>query len=114
MVDGVRVLDVVINAQSSVAAPVGAVVRVVRVQVRAESHDYLARVLPCGRCGGQLTGWCPERDAGRRAGVEDTELQIVEEVLFLEKVMTARFQALARCGVLGHETDVFDGADVEH
>lgn len=41
-------------------------------------------------------------------------MQVVEEVLLLEKVMSSSFQTLPCCRVRGHKTDIVDGADVEH
>ena len=113
MVDRVGVPDVVVEAHAAVAAPVGAVGRVVRVQVRAEPHDDLALVLPRGHRGGG--GRSPARGgAGWGLRVEEGEVQVVEEGLLPEEVVALGLQALARGGVRGHEADVVDGADVEH
>ncbi len=48
VVDEGSVFDVVVDAHTAVAAPVGAVVGVVRVDFGAEAHDDLAGVFPGG------------------------------------------------------------------
>ena len=108
-VDGVCVFDVVVDAHAAIAAPVGAVVGVIGMDLGAEAHDDLAGVFP--RSG--LSRWSI-RLWGRGPRVEKGELEVVEEVLFVEEVVALGFEAFACGGVLGYEADVVDGADVEH
>ena len=41
-------------------------------------------------------------------------MEIVEELLLAEEMIASSFQAFTYRGFLGHETDIIDGANVEH
>ena len=108
-------LDVVVYTHSTVAAPVGAVVRVVWVEVGAESHDDLARVRPpCLVLRRFLAAGSVVGRRRRRLRIQEGELQTVEELSLAEEMMAVGFQTLSRLGGLGYEPDVVDGAHVEH
>ncbi len=73
----------------------------------AEAHDDLGGVGP-GGCGRGRLGF-----ACWGVGVQEAEVEVVEEVAFVEEVVALGLEGAAGGGVPGHEADVGDGADVE-